>query len=233
MQLLELVGVKKYYDKNLDGIVDLFAQKHKVIGGGMFSIVFDADADTIYKFWIKDPGYEKFVNYCIKNKSNPYLPKFKSPIKTISTFFERPADFPDKIKYIKMEKLSPYTDEHRIGISDWDKMVQLIADVMYINDFDVDQTMDFIKTESPRGRKCSPEELKEVRKVARILFDLGKLVSNPANDIDLHRGNFMFRSNQFVIIDPIAEVSDRHYMEELYGYIDDKSIKRTSGRTKR
>src|ERR1035437_2295795 len=117
MKLFELTGVHGQREKDMIQLLkDIKGEgsKFKIAGEGVFAQVLSHENGMIYKFWAQDSAYEKFIEFVQKNQDNDHLPKLKSKIKELSSFFKKPEDFPDKVKYIKMEKLEPITDDLRI-----------------------------------------------------------------------------------------------------------------------
>lgn len=108
MNITELLGTKQYRnltDLESDDAVQKFmdAGGYKKLGSGAFATVYEKDGTAI-KFWKTDGGYEAFIDFCLKNKSE-HLPKFLSKIKKI----KHPNG--DRFSYIKMEKLTPVQDK--------------------------------------------------------------------------------------------------------------------------
>lgn len=106
MKLDELLGVKRIKDLPKSSLVRFLDEytPYKNAGSGHFANVFEKDG-VIYKFWIMDPAYDKFIEYVEKHKDNPHLPKFLSRRKQLTAFHRRHKDHPKKINYIKIEKL--------------------------------------------------------------------------------------------------------------------------------
>ena len=48
------------------------------IGSGLFANVFVRPNDPyVIKIFVKDPGYLKYVQYCLKHQDNPHVPRFR------------------------------------------------------------------------------------------------------------------------------------------------------------
>lgn len=130
MKLYELAGVKKFASMNHEQVIqyletNLGKGKFKLLGKGWFGYAVMIGAD-VYKFWMVDSGYHDFVEYCLKDQSNPYLPVFKSKIKTMPAFFLKNEGAKDKVFYVKMEMLKPVpsnftlSQPYMIGLGDKD-----------------------------------------------------------------------------------------------------------------
>lgn len=116
MKLDELLGVKKFYDKHLDDVKKAFVSNgslYKKLGSGATATAYAQGDEYVYKFWLMDTAYEKYVDYCLDNQDNPHIPVLYSDIKNLHSFFARTEDFPDKIRYIKMERLTPLKERTR------------------------------------------------------------------------------------------------------------------------
>jgi hypothetical protein len=113
MNLMELLGVKKMYQMTRQDI-DKFLEgsEFKPVGEGGNASVF-LKGDTIYKFWLRDEAYEKFLEYVLKHQHNPYLPRLKSGIKELPTFHRRHLSAPDRLRYVKMEELENKSESKR------------------------------------------------------------------------------------------------------------------------
>src|ERR1017187_5405200 len=112
MKLCELVGVKALYNKDLEEILaSLDKAGMKELGRGSFAVVLKhATKPEVIKFWICDSSYDAFINYLVAHPGK-FFPKLLSKPKMLSTFFNRPVAFPEKIKYVRMEELSPSTSD--------------------------------------------------------------------------------------------------------------------------
>jgi hypothetical protein len=122
MRVDELTGIKHLRGESPAGIVDWLHKefqagrtKLRLLGRGSNGVALTNGTD-VFKFWMFDSAYEDFVEYCLANPDNPWLPKFKSRIKTIPRVFANldvwdtegdPIDA-TKVRYVKMELLSPY-----------------------------------------------------------------------------------------------------------------------------
>jgi hypothetical protein len=112
--LTELLGVKKYADKSASDIVDeLFdgqgKGKLRYLGAGANAVAV-TNGTIVYKFWLYDPCFDAWVDYCRANPKVPELPKYYTKIKTMPLFFKVSDKAREKVgnrlKYVQMEKLS-------------------------------------------------------------------------------------------------------------------------------
>lgn len=116
MFLTELTGIKKLSVKSAKGII-VWLKREFLTGGSRLRVLGHGangfaltNGKTVFKFWARDSAYEQFVLYAMKNQDNPFLPKFKSRIRTLPRAFSiEDFDAPvQKAKYVKMELLQPF-----------------------------------------------------------------------------------------------------------------------------
>ena len=63
----------------------------------------------VYRLWHNDPGYDRWLTYCVQHKSSPFVPKILSRVRTLNLKFKRmPAT---EFKLVKLEKLTPVNRE--------------------------------------------------------------------------------------------------------------------------
>ena len=216
MKLFELVGVKGQKDKDLLQLIkDLDEVKFKKAGEGAAAQVFEVNG-MIYKFWAKDSAYEKFIEFVEKNQDNPHLPKLKSKVKEIRTFFKKPQGFPDTIKYVKMEKLDPITYHEKIHGTKNVFIVDIIKEIYY----SIDHKSEFREVESlakeAEGSKLSDQSLKEIKGLYDTFVQMyDKIPGINKMLVDLHAGNMMKRGNTIVITDPLIDTKDLEFNETM------------------
>ena len=218
MKLVELQGVKNQADKSLaDLLADLIkpGSKFQKVGAGVAAEVLLHENGLIYKFWAQDSAYEKFIEFVEKNQSDPHLPKLKSKVKELTSFFKHPEEFPEKIKYVKMEHLKPikydstFFDTKQLYITD-------VIDYLGVNAADGNvKSFDHVirEFESDEGGKLSPKAVQEIKRLSSTLTNIVKL--KLAKYLDIHSGNIMLRGNTIVIIDPAAEKKDIEFNRAL------------------
>lgn len=109
-QVIEaLQGVKKLQTFKWPELVQYLQNHYGIIniGAGAFSQVFSRnDWDYVVKVFESDPGYIRFVKFCLENQNNKHLPRiFKKP-KQIHQFHKRMKESTRKLWVMKVEKLS-------------------------------------------------------------------------------------------------------------------------------
>lgn len=113
MRLDELAGTKKYADFTVKDVLYHLVAKHghEVASDGYHSrTILVNGKDYVYKFWVDDQGYEKFLEY-VKANPSPFLPKVLKGPKAMSRFFSKPLHSKIlKFRYAVLEKLSKPSD---------------------------------------------------------------------------------------------------------------------------
>lgn len=241
MKLCELTGVKAHYDKNFDEIDAMFGgkdSKFKSLGGGLFAKVYGHDTGDVYKFWVKDDAYEKYIDYCLKHQDNPFLPKFKSKIKNLTTFFKRPSSFPDKIRYIKMEALKPVEHTSNQMVPGTDTTYRALIN-MLLEIIDFNGTFDTVKQmieRMMRKHKVVADSYILLNKKIGFVEDLFDVLSDLTKHVgkinDLHEGNIMLRGDQLVLTDPFADIEQTKELTALWSAIGDNTFATKSGPSK-
>jgi hypothetical protein len=207
MRLDELNGVKGFYKKTLRELIkDLGLKK---LGEGRAAEVFYSEKErVVYKFWVKDESYEKYVDYCKKHSDNPILPRFKSNIKELSAFFKRPVSFPDKIKYIKMELLDPISTNEQfpktpVEVVEFFTICETRPGLKEVISYFENEYADIL-----------PEQQEMLEKYYEVFVDLKKIF-NEENRLDIGSGNVMKRGSTLVITDPCLTLSTRRFNDLL------------------
>lgn len=233
MKLYELTGVRALRDKDLTQLLNDISgegSKFKKAGEGVAAQVLVHSDGTIYKFWAKDSGYESFIEFVEKNKDNPHLPKLKSKVKELSSFFKKPESFPEKIKYVKMEKLTPIKyhtlfEDSKIAIVDVIRMIYFGATGKYHrSEIKPEDALDWILNNLIQDNKG--QELS--KKALDIVNSLFKTIQKMNNDIpdfkkfgnDMHHDNIMLRGETIVITDPLADDKEVDFNSNLRFQID-------------
>lgn len=235
MKLNELVGVKKFIGMNSTEVLDFLKNtqgKLKPLGSGANAVAL-TDGTDVYKFWMLDSAYDKFIKYVQANQQNPFLPQLKSAVKTIPAFFLRHKNAPDKIKYVKMEKLSPVQN-----VTGYEYPVS----PDFAEKLNIDDAIDAIEA-LPR-RSSFTEVLEKLKNniskkpftmdpntvaFLKTMHEIYGLVGGGAY-IDFHDGNFMLRGDQLVFLDPLADDEDVELNDEFLAF--DKQQVMKMGRTK-
>lgn len=242
MRLDELTGVKHLYDKQLYDLMKAITapgSKFKKAGGGAMAQVFSHADGTTYKFWVKDKAYEKYIEYCLENQDNTHVPILYSPIKTLHSFFTRPKDFPNEIKYIKMETLKP--------IQEFEKWKGLkgnfnsVESVIYKMIYYYDNNGKYIKQDKREKIKkntdlnfdphffdqydsVTPEARKQLNDTFKIVQYVKKTIGKNNIRLDLHLGNIMKRGSEIVITDPMASNKAIQYNSDIQDAIEDLAL---------
>ena len=148
-------------------------------GAGCFATVFShPDYPWVFKLFVADAAYVRFLNYARQHQDNPYMPKFKGSYMKIT-----PETY-----VIRMEKLSPIESEK---FKDFIERVIFLTDKKSLNNPEVQDDLKQVEQQFPG--------------LIDILHDLADLPGG--NIFDLHSGNFMLRGNQLVITDPLVSDS--------------------------
>jgi hypothetical protein len=246
-QLDELMGVKKFANMTHSDIIDYINAnfgpgKFEELGSGSNGVAL-ARGDTVYKFWFRDSAYEDFIAYCEKHQNNPFLPKFKSRVKELPAFFTRSIEAPDRIRYIKMERLTAdITASIQVTKSPHDqvKNIEYLCDRMgtLLRSLPVDKLENHYKFFFADEEIDAPVELTdEFKLLIKTMGDLKEMISGTSKHFfDIHAGNFLVRGSQPVIIDPIANGADLEINNSISDFVeavfrDDKPFKTASRRT--
>lgn len=232
MKLYELVGVKKFKDMTRDEI-----GKHaqlmggwKRLGSGAHGHAYEKDG-VVYKFWFQDAGYEAFVEFCSKNKSK-FLPKFLTPVKSLPAAFAKHITAPDKIKYVKMEKLAPFNPSKSV-IKIWDKprdgrkgtisftyFIELVTDSFEkstnpsYEDFEDSLLKRFFSKEAKDKagllslRRTYAITEPDAKELLELLIKLREVIRKAGLQPDMKEANYAMRGDQPIIIDPFMSKSD-------------------------
>jgi hypothetical protein len=225
MLLNELLGVKRLQHMSRFDLLNYLAgTSFKPIGHGASATVM-TDGTDVYKFWVQDRAYDAFVQYVSKNQSNPWLPKLKSPVKTLPAFHLRHSKMPDRIKWVKLEKLTPIVtraDGHYMFKFSNDESVEALSLINFFIDLQ-DNSKSRIDNELARLiskqmfietklEQASPE----LYLLAKTAADIGRIVeAQHGTTNDFYSGNMMMRGNQLVITDPIANDTDYKFNNAL------------------
>lgn len=114
MKLFELIGVKKYAGKTFYHVLaDMLASGNfKELGRGGHAFTLERKTGEVYKFWIRDRGYETFLNLVEKHPHQPHFPKILKRGEMKNFFkYDLPSISPEeqetlkKLKYVQLEKL--------------------------------------------------------------------------------------------------------------------------------
>ena len=159
----------------------------------------------VYKVFTHDDHYLRFARYAVKNP-HPAFPHFLAKPRKIIPFYKRPISDP-YLYVIKMEKLEPIQDQELLN---W--IVQnLEYESMHLLNKTPNQFIIVDKNPKENLEKVQNRvkemylkypSLKTLVEGYAILISQPQFQSSP----DIHKGNFMQRSNgDIVIIDPFWE----------------------------
>jgi hypothetical protein len=222
MLLQELLGVKRFHKMTKTEMLLFINRAFKAgdtklewVGRGAAGTVL-TDGTDIYKFWLKDDGYDAYIEYVHKNQGNPYLPKLKSAPKSMPTFHKRTSDVPDRVRWVKMERLTDNHDEIRVR---FDKIrVEFVACANYfiaMGDV-IDTKGDAMReVEHLLGKQTimtgEGEANPELLLFIKTACDIGKIIKRNHLKNDLQVFNVMKRGGFPVIVDPMASEDDHKF----------------------
>ena len=213
MKLNELLGVKHLHGIHQNELNDVLGKmtEIKFMGKGHYASVFELKGQ-IYKFWIKDGGYEKFIEF-VKDTESPALPRLLSPVKTLTAFFTRTQITPDKVKYVKIEKLEKVHHQDRLKVNSHDTVsIDDLLRVMNLS-FGADTLDSFLEEMQSRlkmNHRFSQDYVDFVTLGWKMFKKFGR------NDLDIHWFNVMKRGDQLVYTDPISTTDDWTFNAQLH-----------------
>lgn len=237
MRLDELVGVKKFHDVDMEGVIkSLDASGFKELGRGAFGAAFKHPTKPgIIKFWIKDSSYDDFIDYVQKNPSI-YFPKLLSKPKEMSTFFLRPTHFPNKVKYVRMEELTELHSQK--VISQLIKLLDTLKDYSKYPDapggiFNFEEFINSYGENYPELTEMT-DDFTDFCKQLKKFVD--QVVLKGENDLDMGHSNVMQRNGIIVLTDPVAnekDIDDAIFISRLVSDLKDgaKDIDTVKGKT--
>lgn len=230
MKLFELTGIKHLKTKSSQDLLDFISHEFKMgrsklrrLGKGSNAVVL-TDGKQAIKFWHRDSAYEKFVEHCLANQNNPFLPKFLSKVKSLPLGINSTDSDGNEltgIRYVKMELLQPY-DETDFQLLDPDVEgggMFDIMEVMYMVDkFDSldDIILELVELYMEENRIDDHEFIENIHHIhptalefIETLFSIKQNVLTDYGDmLDSGYDNLAMRGNQIVILDPVANDDD-------------------------
>jgi hypothetical protein len=229
MLINEILGIKKFQGMTREQIVTWVRQHgdFKFLGSGYASHVFEYNG-AVYKFWVFDPPYEKFVAYALNHQDNPFLPKFRSGIRKVpASFMKKHKDQAQNVKWIKMEKLQvgDRASIPKVVVVDSGDPIGLDLVIMFASMSDPESNGRFYpqytrreylenrllwesaKSEfEKRGRRLedkAPGKLNRVgNQLIDLMMDLIAIAEKGKLELDDKHDNFGLRGSQGVILDP-------------------------------
>jgi hypothetical protein len=211
MLLNELTGIKDKAKMTATDILrTLKSDGIKMASGSYGMVLMKSDWDHVLKFFPYDPCYMMFVDYCLKNKSNKHLPKFKKQPIPMHAFFQTTPGKKkiNKFYAVKVEKLQPLVDQediHVVGIAG-SKLLAIKYNYAKEEHKEKEFLDDYLKP------KASDKfgDLSKQRDFFELVFDLRDNVEGNVEGtkcfLDFHEGNVMKRGSDLVIIDPFADL---------------------------
>jgi hypothetical protein len=225
MKLFELTGVHSQKEKDmLQLLKDISGEgsKFKKAGEGVAAQVLVHSSGTVYKFWAKDSAYEKFVQFVEQHQSDKHLPKLKSKIKKLHSFFKKPKDFPEKIKYVKMEQLTPIKYSDLLPGAKNVYLVDAIKTIYHGIAHHKSNSLRWVvqNIREDEGTSLSDESLDLIDSLfATIKLMCEKIPEFEQSAPDWHSGNIMMRGKDVVIVDPMIDAGDMKFNKELMAQI--------------
>lgn len=246
LRLDELSGVNKRLtqlspEEAVEFIKSEFAAgktKLRPLGKGALGVALTNGTD-VFKFWYQDGAYERYANFCIGNDS-PWLPKFKSKVRTLPRFIKIDGNKAD-IRYVKMELLQPFKSDFLMKIwTDPDIIKQIGGDKNNLTN--VDQVFRWARaSKKPRGvlkwllnghkeekdiqvdveqflADVNPQLLSLIDTVVQIVNILGDDDRLDLDEDGVQR-NMAMRGNQPVILDPIVNDDDIRINNQINGFL--------------
>jgi hypothetical protein len=180
----------------LSVLMHLQSKGFETINNGSFGVVFTKPGlDYVIKVFKNDPGYLHFIDYCQKNKGNKHLPTFRGKLIKID----------EKHFIARVERLSTANKFQAIVLS------VLAKAPLKAEDFD-NFIEEVIENATKQRRTAHVEAANRVEAYINTQRGILKTRENVINgrgsfNLDLHAGNFMFRGDTIVIVDPYFDKS--------------------------
>ena len=186
-------ALKPYLDRlvSKDGI--------KKLGGGAFSQVFQHPhyGNVVVKVYIdKDTVYKRYVAWCMKHQSNPYVPKIVEQISYKS------PETKEKYNIVFMQKMAP--------IRTVQKLISLLVKALNL-DTKAAEDLPFMAAFGQEAEKASEDDFELIDKHVKLgradkdFTQVWNHIRTYGKDkFDLHYGNVMLRDGQLVLTDPVA-----------------------------
>ena len=184
--------------KKLEDVV----AKHglSIFSGNNAYVIASEDRNYVYRFWVKDPGYEAWLDLVMEHQDNPHVPKILGQVRTIKGRFAKlPKDL--SVKCVKIEKLKPASRE-------WGDVANLINHVIHEVNVDEWSPRTLMSEIAKSALELTGDE-NQADKLEEFLdtnLDFVKIVCDLANEgyNDFTDENIMMRGDVPVITDPFA-----------------------------
>ena len=204
----EIGQIRSYMDQNnpyfinskLETKISDFMERYQFsqAGTGLYAAVYTSPKYPFaLKLFQRDSGYLTWLDFCRKNQNNSLVPKIRGNIVKIHKFMYA----------IRIEKLLPVEDDD-LAMFDFDE-------------YDIEAERLF-----KEKILYSDDPLDRVEPTGNDDFDsILELFQKNEGQLDLHKGNFMKRKNDtLVIIDPFSgksleesqQINEKHYRGPLY-----------------
>lgn len=172
----------------------------KKLGGGAFSQVFQHPhyGNVVVKVYTdKDDVYKRYVAWCMKHQSNPYVPKIVEQVSYKS------PDTKEKYHIVFMQKMTPV---NTVG-----KLISLLVKALQL-DTKAAEDLPFM---TAFGQEVDAKGMFDDYKLIDKYVKLGRadkdftevwkhIRTYGADKFDLHKGNVMLRDGHLVLTDPVA-----------------------------
>jgi hypothetical protein len=172
----------EHYVRRLVGDLDI-----KLLGDGVYASVFKhpTDPNIAVKVYRKDIGYERYIDWCLKNKRNKYVPKLKGKAKV---FKDKSNNY---IGVVFLEKLVS------VSQASYRKFCTYISDSLarsagYVPQYPIDE---YDKEDWELVAGYMPD---------KDLSDLARFLVSNWEHLDVSISNLMLRGNQVVFTDPLG-----------------------------
>lgn len=177
-------------------VKELGLDKKKILGRGVFSIVFEGNAkNTVLKLTVDDIGYALFNDWAAGIKHHLHFPKIVKDFGSVGEVRFKGESY--TLYLFEMEKLIPVINKEAKRIA---------RKISRLCDFKPLLTTEIL---------CNKDLPKSIR---NALFRLDEFCKNlPGGLLDMHAGNYMQRVNgTLVIIDPLSSIKVRKVALSMY-----------------
>lgn len=210
MLLTELLGVKSLQKFNAEEILRNLMSKgvfKKALGKGSYAIAIELTGGDVLKVWQKDEAYEKYIEYCMKHKSDPYLVKTFGKIQNFGMKNSH-DESNEAMKFLRIEKLEIPLSLRHFGYkqTDKDKSEKILQGIEIMSKHPCPETAEEIyKLLNLEEKRGSDKFIEFVRKA----FEMGKAIRAMHLNPDFSLGNFGFRGEQIVFLDPAYAMNSK------------------------
>lgn len=167
---------------------------------GSNAVVIDTKSSNsfVWRVWMDDPGFERFLGYVKNNAGSEHLPKILSRVRTEAVTFSRLVKG-KTVKILKLEKLSALEKGPLFDA------VESMGEMSKSDLNDVNSISSLAeKLELPRAPNSTLEQMKAVVMANENLFLTMMDLIKHHNANDINNSNVMMRGNVPVITDPFS-----------------------------